>query len=141
MVCGEGCLMLTKDPRAAWEPQERSHLHLGHHSPHSRDHLGSELLPAFRGRAWPSHTQWAPARGLPVLWSGHSPRSPWCLHLCATGLLNRPCSSFSAYSPSSSSPGTRSSSLAGPASSPLGETLGTHGMEFNREDSGLGRWS
>lgn len=92
---------------------------------------------------WPSHShQWCgpfprpSSAALP-----RSPQSPRCLHVCATGLPNRPFSSFSACSPSSSSPGTRSSSLAGPASSPLGETLGTQRVGSNREDSGMHPWS
>lgn len=135
--------MLRKDAGGTWKPQERNRLHggtprpsLSGPPPEAVNH-GFRLSEAGPGRSH-THTQWAPAPGFPLLLSGQSPRSPRCSHLCVAGLPNRPCSSFSACSPSSSSPGTRSSSLAGPASSPLGETLGTHGMESNRGASGLG---
>lgn len=83
----------------------------------------SQLL---RGRARDQVTasrhlpQTSPRGGPPKACRQHSA----CL-ICATGLPNRLCSPFSACSPSSSSPGIRSSSLAGPVSSPLGETWGT----------------
>lgn len=111
---------------------------MGQPPPHSGGSLGSELFisvsqrqglgPSCRGR-WP---EVFPRRGPP------EPTVTMYLHICATGLLNRPFSSFSACSPFSSSPGTRSSSLAGPTSSPPGEPLGPHGMGSNREDSGVG---
>lgn len=105
--------------------------------------LGSRLLLAASQRQSPrpGYSQQAPAPGLPTLRSAQTPPSAWRLHLCATGLLNRPCSPFSACLPSSSSPGIRSSSLAGPASSPLGETWGTWGWNPAGKILGGAFWS
>lgn len=111
---------------------------MGHPPPHSGGSLGSELFFSVSQRQRPGPS----CRGrLPEAFPRRGPPEPtvtMCLHICATGLPNRPFSSFSACSLFSSSPGTRSSSLAGPTSSPPGEPLGPQGMESNREDSGVG---
>lgn len=121
--------MVTDAPEGAWG----SVATLGQESLTPQDPLpftlGSGLLLEASQRQAPGkgHSQQATAPGLLMLWPTQNPPSAQRLPVCATGLLNRPCSPFSACSPSSSSPGIRSSSLAGPASSPLGETRGTSG--------------
>lgn len=87
-------------------------------SPHTESFLGRELLLSVSQRqSLGPIPPWAPA-----------PTVTMCLHIYTTGLPNGPSSSFSACSPSSSSSGTRSSSLAGLISSNLGEPLGTPGQ-------------
>lgn len=119
-----------------WKPQDRKHT-MGHPPPHSAGSLGSELFFSVSQRQGPSPSC---SGHLPEVFPHRGPPEPtvtMCLHIYATGLLNRPFSSFSACSPFSSSPGTRSSSLAGPTSSPPGEPLGPHRMGSKREDSGV----